>query len=537
MLALGAGLIGLAAGRGAAGSGIREGGMFRISLVGVDSVDPALAYSDTDWILLQATCAKLMNYQDRPGPAGLRPVPEVAADYPRISGGGKVYTFTLRSTFRFSNGAKVTAESFARAIERLLDPRMRSPAVDVGYLQDIVGADEFRAGKSSTPSGVVARGNRLVIRLRQPVPDFTARLTMPFFCAVPPGLPADPEGVGAYPSAGPYYVASYQPGSKVILRRNRFYRGKRPHHVNRFEVDLTPTQGEVVDRIERGEADWGWMGLVARAERGRELVRKYGVNRARLFIRPSTTLRYFVLNTERPLFRRNPRLRRAVNFAVDRAALVRQLGFRTARPTAQYLPIGFPGFRDAHVYPLKRPNLRKARALARRRLRGGKAVLYTVDSTLGLSLAQIVRRDLAEIGLKVEIRAFPFLLLFKKLHTRGEPFDISNTPGLTADYADPYAFINFLLDGRRLNRPDNANFSYFNSPKYNRLMDKASRLSGTARYRAYDQLDVRLARDAAPMVAYATDNSWTFVSKRVDRRCIVLRPELDLAAVCLKPLH
>ena len=62
---------------------------------------------------------------------------------------------------------------------------------------------------------------------------------MPFFCAVPPTLPADPEGVGAFPAPGPYYVAEYRAGQRVVIRRNRFYRGTRPHHVDGFDVDLT----------------------------------------------------------------------------------------------------------------------------------------------------------------------------------------------------------------------------------------------------------------------------------------------------------
>jgi hypothetical protein len=43
MLPLGAGLIGLAAREGTAGSGVREGGTFRISFRFLDYVDPALA--------------------------------------------------------------------------------------------------------------------------------------------------------------------------------------------------------------------------------------------------------------------------------------------------------------------------------------------------------------------------------------------------------------------------------------------------------------------------------------------------------------
>ena len=509
---------------------LRNGGTFRVVLFGLDFVDPALAYSPSSWALLDATCAKLMNYPDRGLPDGLRPVPEVAARY-RVSKDGRTYTFTLRRSFRFSSGARLDARSFQRAIERLADPAMRSPAVDAGYVQDIVGVGDVLAGRSSRLSGVMARGNRLVIRLTRPSPDFLARLAMPFFCAVPPGLPVDPEGVRAFASAGPYYVAEYLPGRKVVLRRNRHYGGKRPHHVNSFVVTPTGDGVQVVEDIERGSADWGNLIPRALSERAGELVRRYGVNKSRLFIRPSPELKFFVLNTERPLFKNNARLRRAINFAVDRTQLAAALGTASARPTDQYLPIGFPGFRNARIYP-NRPKLKTARALARGRLRGRKAVLYTASLPYGLAVAQVMKRNLAQIGLDVEIKAFPPSQLFPKLTTRGEPFDIGSPIGFLTDYNDPSAFINVLLDGRQIGAN---NASRFNSPRYNRRMAAASRLPiGRARYRAYGNLDIGLARNEAPMVAYATANAVTFVSNRLDPRCRILRPQLDLAAVCLK---
>ena len=240
---------------------------------------------------------------------------------------------------------------------------------------------------------------------------------------------------------------------------------------------------------------------------------------------------FFVLNAERRLFRGNARLRRAVNFAIDRAALVRELGYGVARPTDQYLPIGFPGFKNVQIYPF-RPDLKKARELARGRLRGGKAVLY-VPTPL-VALAQVAKANLAKIGLDVEIKSFPIGGSYlNRLATRGEPFDIAFNRWFS-DYNDPYQYVNVLVDGRRLGQPRNFNLSYFNSPKYNRQMDRASRLSGTARYRAYAKLDRKLVRDAAPMVAFAVGNQPTLVSARVDPRCKILRPGLDLAAVCLK---
>ena len=66
-------------------------------------------------------------------------VPEVAAGYPAVSSDGKAYTFTIRKGYRFSTGAAVTAQSYASAINRVLNPAMRSPGA--GYLQEVVGWD------------------------------------------------------------------------------------------------------------------------------------------------------------------------------------------------------------------------------------------------------------------------------------------------------------------------------------------------------------------------------------------------------------
>ena len=113
------------------------------------------------------------------------------------------------------------------------------------------------------------------------------------------------------------------------------------------------------------------------------LIRKYGVNRSQFFVKPGLVLRGYHLNISRPLFHDNLALRQAVNFAVDRPAIVRQGGLASpllGRPTDQYLPPSMPGFEDAHLYPLDGPDLRKARALARGHTRSGKAVLLDTRS-------------------------------------------------------------------------------------------------------------------------------------------------------------
>jgi peptide/nickel transport system substrate-binding protein len=492
--------------------GIKEGGTFRIAFaIGrFHTIDPALGDLPIAKHLLAPACSSLMTYPDKALPAGLRLVPELAETEPVVSRAGKTYTFTIRKGARFSDGTRVTARTFAHALERIFTPAMQA---DYPLTLDILGARKMLAGKATTLAGVIARGRVLTLRLTKQVPDLLDELTR--LCAVPPNLPADPEGAKApLPSPAPYYVSEYLPGERLVLEQNRFYRGDRPHHVGRFVVDLTSDFGPGIDQVASGGVDTFWPGPTS--EQTADLARRYGVNKSQFFVVPGNLLRVFVLNN-RSLFRNNTELRQALNFAVDRRALVREAGPRVETPTDQYLLPGMPGYRDEHIYPLKRPDVAKARALANGNLRSRKAVLYTIDSPSDIARAQILQRNLKAIGLQLEIKPFPVTLYFDKIAAPGEPFDLARIQ--LGPLTDP-VYLNTPLFGDSL------------PPKYNVLLDRASRLTGDERYRAYGDLDVLISKDAAPMIPVAVVNQQTFVSARVG--CIVLKPFLDLTAVCLK---
>jgi YVTN family beta-propeller protein len=155
-------------------------------------LDPALAFGPDGWQILNATCVKLLNYPDKPAPAGGRLEPEAARALPTLSDGGRAYTFRIRRGFRFSppSHEPVTAQTFKFAIERSLSPKMKGPARS--FLSDVVGADAYIAGKVAHVSGVVARGDTLTIRLVRPAPDLLSRIALSFFCALPLNTPLDP---------------------------------------------------------------------------------------------------------------------------------------------------------------------------------------------------------------------------------------------------------------------------------------------------------------------------------------------------------
>lgn len=494
----------------------KRGGTFRVVTAGIDSIDPAITYGPAV-PYLDASCALLLRGATKP---------EVATGQPTVTDGGKTYTFRLRKTFRFNTGTQVTAASFAHALDRALTPAMQSPGAPL--FADIVGADEVAAGKASHASGIEAQGYTLRIHLTHAVPDFAARLTVTSACAVPPSLPAVPEAVTAPLSgAGPYYIAEYVPGRTLVLRRNPFYKGTRPHRVDRIVVTVVDSDQTALDALVRGTADWGDISDPSLVDTLEPSARA----RLRVLTSPGNGVRYVVMNTSRPEFRNNVPLRRAVNFALDRPALLQARGGSLAgKVTDHYLPSGFPGFRHERLYPLKRPDLGRARALARGHTRGGTAVMYAQSSGPTVEEAKIVKTDLARIGIDVEIRLFPGEQLFQRLFTPGEPYDLALV-GWFPDYQDPYDFLNSLLDGRQLTIPNSPNLSRFNSPQYNRLLARAAQLRGPSRYQTYGRLDVQLARDAAPLAAYMEANDVTIVSRHAG--CLVQR-RVDLTAVCLR---
>jgi YVTN family beta-propeller protein len=506
-----------------------------------DNMDPALAADPLSEQLLYATCAKLLNYPDKPGAAGSQLIPEVAQALPNRSPDGKTYTFTIRPGFRFSppSDQPVTAQTFKYTIERTLNPKTKSYAAQ--FFGDVVGADAYMAGKATSISGVTASGNQLIIRLRAPEPDILSRIALPAFCAVPTNTPIDPAGERTIPSAGPYYMASYTPGQGVVLLSNPNYHGKRPHHFARIELTVGAPAGRAVSEIEAGTADYTSLGGgeynitpgITALTLG--LARGFGPGsaaaahgRQQYFVTPTLQLDYFYLNSHRSLFS-DVRVRQAVNYAIDRRALAAVgSGFQALpdTPTDHYLPPGMPGYRAANVYPLT-PDLAKARQLiAAAHAAGRTAVLYTFDIFPGPELAQIVRNDLARIGISVQIHTFPSGQYFSLLANPSAPFDLAYE-GWIADYPDPDDFLNGLLD-------DSSNGPTLNDPLAQRQLAAAERLSGPQRYLTYGALDLDLARNVAPLAAFGNISGHDFFSARIGCQTFNGIYGMDLAALCTR---
>jgi ABC-type transport system substrate-binding protein/class 3 adenylate cyclase/streptogramin lyase len=514
----------------------QAGGVARLTAqYDFSSLDPALFTVGGQ--VLYATCANLVTYPDKPAPEGSRIVPEVAEAVPAPTAGGTTYTFRIRRGFRFSppSNEAVTAMTFKSTIERVTNPRLKSPLANL--FSGIVGYEKYVTGKARELSGVVARGRTLTIRLSQPDGAFLANLAFGSACAVPRDTPADAGGINDIPSAGPYYIASYTPRQQLVLRRNPNYHGDRPHRLDQIVVAIGVDASRALAEIEAGRADYAVDGLPREA--GSRLESEYGpgsnaakAGHQQYFISAALGARWLHMNTSRPLFS-NVRLRRAVNYAIDRPALVAQgrrfvevNPFNAGAPTDDYIPPSVAGATDSHLYPVNGPNLRRAKRLAGRV--HATAILYTPNVPPWLQEAQIIRRDLKPLGIDVQVKEFPIGDFFTRLGRRGEPFDLA-----VSGYALPPDPVQILatFEGSTIGP---TNLSYFDDPAFNRKLKAVAKLSGAKRYRAAGRHAHPLARDGAPAAAIAWNTSRDFFSSRIG--CQVYQPVsgMDLAALCLR---
>jgi ABC-type transport system substrate-binding protein len=496
-----------------AGSGeAKRGGTLRLNVSTTDFefTDPAMAYDAIGWQMLYAVNITLLNYPDKPAPEGTRLVPEAAAGFPRVSRDGKTYTFTVRSGLEFSDGSPVTAAAFKRAIERAADPQQASPAI--AFLHDVVGADARNLGKARSVTGVTAKGQTLVVKLRQANPTFLAELAMPFFGAVKPSMAIDPRGISVYPSAGPYRIVSRAITQSLTLARNPNYKGNRPANADRIVYTVNTDQNQSLLQVRAGQADYDASGVPPTAHA--DLAQQYGVKKGgpgRYFVNPYMGVGYVALNTSRAPFNR-VNLRKAANFAIDRPAMVRVSGKFYGKRTDQILPPSLQGYREAALYPIKGADPARARQLSG----GAGSTVTIIHSTTALrtAQAQVLKFNLEQMGLKAETRPLPFAVALRTVGTLGADFD-AYVGGWVADYPDPFDFINVLLDGNNIQESNNSNYAYFNDARFNKQMNDFAKLSGPDRYSSYGQLDVDIMRNAAPWAPFATPNSREFVSSRI----------------------
>jgi ABC-type transport system substrate-binding protein len=517
MLVLGASLIATAAGNSLT---FKEGGIFKVAAVGPSvSIDPQVAYVTTAWWLENATAAKLFNYPDKAGYAGTLLQPEVAFGF-RLSRDGKTYSFTIRSGFRFSDGKPVTAKSFKFAIDRTLVSDLASPGAS--FITDPNGANVV---------GVIAKGDKLIIKLEKPDPTLITKLAMPFFQATSTKLPLSKEVTTAksirdMPTAGPYAFSRAVPDKVTKIVRNPYWTSgpgrHRPRHLAGLQITWALDEETAYQQTLENNYDEGPLP----AAHVSEVADRFGVNKTRFWIKPIGCLGFIAFNNSAGLFAGNPAMRKAVNWALDRTDYVAQAGLYVGSPWTHILPPGVPGSitaKSKQPYSA-RSNLEKAQVLAAGHFKDGTIrILYGRNGTITPNQASIVRGNLIDLGFQPDKI---IMIPWSPIDPPPADWDLRLSIGWCADSADPYDFFQFLLVE-----------PYLLNPKWGAKVKAAAKLTGAARLKAFGKLDLEIMRNAAPFAPMRTYNNRYFFSNRVDPRSLVYQgvySDWSIPALALK---
>ena len=254
----------------AADSGSHRGGTLAIvtpatltssSPVTLTSVDPAFydyAFNPQFTGLAYDT---LVTFQQSPGGGGMRLVPDLALSIPAPADGGSTYAFRIRPGIRYSDGQRLRASDFRRAIERLF--RLRSPGTT--YYAGLAGAAACTRHPATCDlsHGIVtddATGS-VTFHLIAPDPDFLFDLTEFAFAApIPPGTPDHATDSSTVPGTGPYKIASVS-DTEVRFVRNPYFRewshaAQPAGNPDAIVWRTVPTAHAAVTAVEHGRADW-----------------------------------------------------------------------------------------------------------------------------------------------------------------------------------------------------------------------------------------------------------------------------------------
>ena len=505
---------------GGPGPGRHRGGTLRlVATQTFDTIDPAFQLTQT-LVFTRLAYDTLVTLEQAAGPAGLRLVPDLAIAVPSPTRAGTTYAFRLRPGIRYSDGRPLRAQDFRRAIERLF--RVRSPGTT--YYTGLEGAaacarrprtcDLSRGIETDDADGTV------VFHLRAPDPDFLFKLTVIGFSApVPAGTPNRTLRTTALPGTGPYTI-THASERDVRFDRNRFFRewshaAQPDGNPDAIKWHIVSSLDEAVDAVERGAADW-MLGLIPPAK----LHRLQVTHPAQLHIDPQFIVEFSPLNAQRPPFD-DVRVRRALNYAIDRAKIVRMYGGpAVATPLCQPLPPGFPGSRRYCPYTAdprpdgawRGPNLAAARRLVAASGTSGTRidVWGTTDSiAVPRELPAYFARVLRSLGYRTRLHVVPFPTLTTAFRER---IQLSVDGDWAPDYPAPSAYVPAFFGCH-----GGYSSGYFCEPSLDREMQRATALQLQDPRRAaalWARIDHEIA-DRAYWVPTVSLRSPEIVSKRV----------------------
>lgn len=471
-----------------------------------DSLDPQQARSVEGQRVLRDICEGLTTL-DKSGAVA----PGVAEKW-QVSPDGKTYTFFLRHDAKWSNGQPVVAADFVAGLRRLVEPATASQYAEV--VDVIANASDIVAGRKPPESlGVSAPdAHTVVVQLNDPAPYLPALLSHPSTCPVDPVALVNDRAAyaraGNLPSDGAFVLSQWIHGSYIYLTRNRYYWNNAATRLDGVKYIITTDENaeltlyradqlDMTDVIPRPQYDW------IRSHLGDQL-----------HTTPELGTYYYGFNLQRPPFKDEAKLRRALSMVIDReklAALVLRAG---ELPAYTWVPPGVANYTPQEPEYRSLPmagRISEARRLyaeagysaanpLRFELRYNTGELH---AELAIAIASMWRQAL---GAQVTLRAEEFRSLLQDINQGNVEMFRSSWIG---DYNDAYTFAQYFRSDFGIN------LTHYENPAYDALLDRATAEVDPAKRRSLLEQAERLMLHDQPVIPIYFYASKQLVKPRV----------------------
>ncbi len=420
----------------------------------------------------------------------IRIVGDLAKDWD-VSDDGRTYTFHLREDAKFHDGRPVTAEDFKWSIERIADPETEAVLAD-NFLGDIVGFRDRQRGLASNVEGVrVIDDHTLSLTIDAPKAYFLSKLTYPAtFVLDRNNVEGNPQWFREPNGTGPFRLTEYEPGETLRLTRNEAYHLGPPKLA---EVQFILSGGNALLMYENDEVHVTGVGLLnveAVLDPSNPLSKEV------IQAPPSFDVSYVGMNSTEPPFD-DPKVRQAMNYAVDKETLTAILLEGLDRPAKGILPPSFPGYNpDVRGYEY---DPEKAKQLLRESKYGDNLdeiprIVMTVPGSFGAPVSPVMEAVVQSwrenLGLEIEFLQTEWATFLDDL--KRKRFQMFGGMGWIADYPDPENFLDVLFHSESAN-----NHTRYSNPEVDHLLEAARTESDeTARFEIYNKVEEMILEDA-----------------------------------------
>ncbi len=405
-----------------------------------------------------------------------------------VSPDGRTYTFHLRHGVKFHDGTPFVARHVIQSWQRVLDPSTRSGGASM--LSAIAGATEFSDRRAARVSGLSAPDDStVVVTLVQPLAIFPTLVAMPVAAIVPDSIPAN---FGERPiGTGPWRLVEWRHDDYLLFASNPDYWDGAPA-TDSLRARIIPEPSTAVAEFESGNVD---LLYVPESESRRWQESGGPGDRAQVMSVPALRLWYVGINVTRgPL--RDPRVRQALNYAIDVQSIVNALIGGRGRLAAGVIPPSLAGA-DTTRAPYGHDVARARQLLAEAGHPDGIDLqLWHSQDAAFTNVAEAIQANLRDAGFRVTLVQREAAAM--RAAARNGETDLV-LKDWYADYPDAENFLYPLLHGDNAGQ-NGANVSFYDDPTFDSLVS-ASRVESdsTRRVALYGQADAVAFADA-PMV-------------------------------------